>query len=118
MAGTEQAWTASGWAERFALPLDVLDIGYGHRPDQVALVTADVDLLGGYDGAVHANTLRFVRQVSDADLDRVVDERWDPPVTLGVRLISRDSRRPATRRAGGVRTRHPRTPPLSATTAG
>jgi len=24
----------------------------------------------------------------DADLDRIVDERWDPPVTLGVRLVS------------------------------
>ncbi len=23
-----------------------------------------------------------------ADLDVVVDERWDPPVTLGVRLVS------------------------------
>ena len=22
------------------------------------------------------------------DLDRVVDRRWDPPVTLGVRLVS------------------------------
>jgi hypothetical protein len=22
------------------------------------------------------------------DLDRVVDKRWDPPVTLGVRLVS------------------------------
>ena len=22
------------------------------------------------------------------DLDRVVDQRWDPPVTLGVRLVS------------------------------
>ena len=22
------------------------------------------------------------------DLDRVVDESWDPPVTLGVRLVS------------------------------
>ena len=26
--------------------------------------------------------------LTDADLDRVVDERWDPPVTLGVRLVS------------------------------
>ena len=26
--------------------------------------------------------------VTDADLDRVVDERWDPPVTLAVRLVS------------------------------
>jgi hypothetical protein len=26
--------------------------------------------------------------VTDADLDRVVDTNWDPPVTLGVRLVS------------------------------
>jgi hypothetical protein len=24
----------------------------------------------------------------DGELDRVVDRRWDPPVTMGVRLIS------------------------------
>jgi hypothetical protein len=29
-----------------------------------------------------------VEQLKDADLDRVVDDSWDPPVTLGVRLIS------------------------------
>ena len=28
------------------------------------------------------------KTVTEADLDRVVDERWDPPVTLGVRLVS------------------------------
>ncbi|MGD0984542.1 MAG: DUF664 domain-containing protein [Acidimicrobiales bacterium] len=88
VAGTEQAWTASGWAERFALPLDDSDIGYGHDSEQVGVVTADGDLLRAYHEAVYQNTLRFVEQVSDADLDRVVDERWDPPVTLGVRLIS------------------------------
>ncbi|HZP28320.1 MAG TPA: hypothetical protein VFC99_05175, partial [Acidimicrobiia bacterium] len=33
-------------------------------------------------------TLRFVAGVEAADLDRVVDESWDPPVTLGVRLVS------------------------------
>ena len=33
-------------------------------------------------------TLRYVEGLSDADLDRVVDDSWDPPVTLGVRLIS------------------------------
>ena len=26
--------------------------------------------------------------IHDDDLDRVVDERWDPPVTLAVRLVS------------------------------
>jgi uncharacterized damage-inducible protein DinB len=88
VAGTEQAWTSSGWAERFALALEVSDTGYGHGPDQVAAVTADAELLGAYHEAVYANTLQFVQRVTDADLDRVVDERWDPPVTLGVRLIS------------------------------
>ena len=27
-------------------------------------------------------------KITDDDLDRVVDTRWDPPVTLGVRLVS------------------------------
>ena len=26
--------------------------------------------------------------MSDSDLDRVVDDNWDPPVTLAVRLVS------------------------------
>jgi len=29
-----------------------------------------------------------VEGLVDADLDRVVDRSWDPPVTLGVRLVS------------------------------
>jgi uncharacterized damage-inducible protein DinB len=37
---------------------------------------------------VHGRTAEFLQGLSDEDLDRVVDERWDPPVTLGVRLVS------------------------------
>ena len=37
---------------------------------------------------MHARTLEFVGGLADDDLARVVDERWDPPVTLGVRLVS------------------------------
>jgi hypothetical protein len=29
-----------------------------------------------------------VADLAEADLDRIVDERWDPPVSLGVRLVS------------------------------
>jgi hypothetical protein len=47
-----------------------------------------VDLLLGYADAVHARTTEFLHGVGADDLDRVVDTRWDPPVTLGVRLIS------------------------------
>ena len=88
VAGVEQVWTSAGWAERFALPLDVADHGYGHRPDQVAVVVASADALHAYHAAVHEATQAYVRDLDDAGLDRVVDEHWDPPVTLGVRLVS------------------------------
>ncbi len=89
VAGTEQAWTAEGWAERFALPFDTSETGYGHSSDQVAAVrVTSGELLTGYHDAVHDQTQRFLRNLTDADLDRIVDERWDPPVSLGVRLVS------------------------------
>lgn len=88
VAGTDQTWTGDGWFDRFGLPLDPADTGYGHSSDQVGLVTAPAGLLLGYFDAVHRRTIDFVRTLGEADLDRVVDERWDPPVTLGVRLVS------------------------------
>ncbi|MFI9006103.1 DUF664 domain-containing protein [Actinosynnema sp. NPDC053489] len=88
VAGTEQVWTADGWADRFDLPLPVGDTGYGHGSDQVAAVTAPADLLLGYHRAVHERTRGYLRGLTAADLTRVVDESWDPPVTLAVRLLS------------------------------
>ncbi len=88
VAGREQVWTSQGWADRFGLDLPVADHGYGHRPEQVALVHADPATLLGYYDAVERATLEYLGGLSDADLDRVVDTRWDPPVTLGVRLVS------------------------------
>jgi uncharacterized damage-inducible protein DinB len=86
--GTEQIWTAKGWVDRFALPLDASDTGYGHDPERVAAVTADALTLLGYYEDVHSHTLEFVRSLSEDDLTRIVDRRWDPPVTMGVRLVS------------------------------
>ena len=88
VAGHEQLWTAAGWAERFALPLDDADTGYGHTGEQVAAVRAPAALLLGYLDAVCARTTEYLRTLGDDDLDRVVDTSWDPPVTLGVRLVS------------------------------
>ncbi|MBF6301135.1 DUF664 domain-containing protein [Nocardia amamiensis] len=88
VAGIEQVWTAQGWFDRFGLPVDKTATGYGDRPADVAAIRASAELLTGYYDAVHEQTLRFVRELGDGDLDRVVDTRWDPPVTLGVRLVS------------------------------
>ncbi|MFY1636661.1 DUF664 domain-containing protein [Solwaraspora sp. WMMB335] len=41
-----------------------------------------------YQAAVAGRTRAFLITLTGTDLDRVVDERWDPPVTLGVRLVS------------------------------
>jgi uncharacterized damage-inducible protein DinB len=88
VAGTEQVWTSGGWVDRFGLPLEPADHGYGHTSDQVASVIVEADPLREYYDAVHEVTLAYVAGLTDADLDRVVDNRWDPPVTLGVRLVS------------------------------
>lgn len=87
-AGTEQVWTAGGWADRFALPFDRTATGYGQSSSEVAALRAAPDLLLGYHDAVHARTVEYVSGLDDTALDRVVDTRWDPPVTLGVRLVS------------------------------
>ncbi|HWD52376.1 MAG TPA: DinB family protein [Acidimicrobiales bacterium] len=84
----EQVWTAKGWAERFGLPLDPLDTGYGHDPATVAAVIADARSLLGYFEDVHETTLGFVRSLSEVDLARVVDRTWDPPETVSTRLVS------------------------------
>lgn len=88
VADSDQVWLADGWCGRFALPFDDHAIGYGQSPAEVAQLTASTDLLTGYHDAVHARTVDFVRGLNGADLDRIVDPRWDPPVTLGVRLVS------------------------------
>ena len=88
VAGIEQAWTAQGWYERFGLPFPVTDHGYGHTEQQVEQVRVPGELLRGYHDAVHARTIEYVKTLRDPDLDRVVDTSWDPPVTLGVRLVS------------------------------
>lgn len=89
LAGTEQVYTADGWARRFDLPLDDASIGYGHTSEQVASVRVDDPaLLTGYLDAVHERTVAYLRTLSGDDLDEVIDDRWDPPVTRGVRLIS------------------------------
>jgi Protein of unknown function (DUF664) len=88
-AQTEQVWTAQGWVERFGLPFDPLATGYRHTADEVAAVrVASGDLLVGYYDAVHEQTARYVEPLTDADLARIVDRSWDPPVSLGVRLVS------------------------------
>ena len=88
LAGTTQVYSSQGWADRFALPFGPTATGYGHTSGDVAAVRADAELLGGYYDAVHTATVAYLATLTEADLNRVVDESWTPAVTVGVRLAS------------------------------
>lgn len=87
-ADVEQAWTSRGWRERFGFPFPAADVGYGHDSAQVGQVHADAQLLADYHGDVHLATLEYVDELTTDELERIVDRRWDPPVTVSVRLVS------------------------------
>ncbi len=89
LLGEDQVWVSGDWARRFGLDPDSSNTGYGHSAVEVAAVRPDSpEVLVEYLSVVDMRTREMLRGLSPADLDRVVDERWDPPVTLGVRLVS------------------------------
>ena len=89
LLGAEQLWVSGDWAGRFGLEADPDETGYGHTPERIAAVRPEsAEVLVDYHRAVAERTGAYLRGLRPADLDRVVDEAWDPPVTLGVRLVS------------------------------
>jgi hypothetical protein len=86
----EQVWVGGGgWAARCGLEPDPANTGYGHSSAEVGTVRPEsAAMLLEYLEAVSERTRSFVRGLGPDDLDRVVDRRWDPPVTVGVRLVS------------------------------
>ncbi len=89
LLGEDQLWVSGPWAARIGIDPDAQNTGYGHSPDEVATIRPDSpEVLIEYLDTVAARTRNFVESLTRDDLDRVVDRRWNPPVTLGVRLIS------------------------------
>lgn len=92
LQGIGQAWTDDGWHEKFGMPADPRDFGPGHvqTPEMVGVFRApDAQAILDYHDAVRVRTLAYLDTLSDADLDRVLDEpRFDPLPTVGVRLVS------------------------------
>ena len=85
----DQVWVEPGWAERFGLEPDPANVGYGHSPEQVVAVRPESpEAIRDYYAEVEERTKTLVAALTVESLDRIVDTRWDPPVTLGVRLVS------------------------------
>ncbi len=88
LMGTLQAWTADGWYDELGLPFAKSATGYGQSPDEVAAVVVSGEKLAGYHHDVTGRLRSFLHGVDVAGLRRIVDDRWDPPVTAAVRLVS------------------------------
>lgn len=88
VAGLEQAWIADGWHARFGMEPEPHNTGRGHGPDQVAAIPPDPDLLLAHHQAVANRSAAYLVTVDAAELDRIIDRSFDPPVTVGVRLVS------------------------------
>lgn len=89
IAGRGQIWVEHGWARRFGLPAGYADTGYGHAPEQVAAIApGDARLLVDYHDEVVDATTADLAGLAPGDYDRVIDHSYDPPVTVGVRLVS------------------------------
>ena len=85
-----QLWESGDWSQRFGdVDPDPQNHGYGHTAEQVAGVRPDTaEVVTAYFDAVFERTRGYLGTLGADELDRVVDDRWDPPVTLGVRLVS------------------------------
>jgi uncharacterized damage-inducible protein DinB len=89
LASQPQAWIADGWHARFNRPASMDDTGYGHDPAAVASIQPESpQVLLDYYAAVHERSVAYLNRLTCEDMDRVVDTSWDPPVTVGVRLVS------------------------------
>ncbi|TFV33626.1 DUF664 domain-containing protein [Streptomyces sp. T1317-0309] len=87
-ASLEQVWLSQGWEKRFGLGLPARTRGTDTAPGRSPASRWN-----------RATCYRLLRRRARADarvragltakdFERIVDERWDPPVSLGVRLVS------------------------------
>src|SRR5688572_15313073 len=87
-----QLWVADGWHARFNMPPDPKDYGSGHRHTRAQVegfTITDKPLLLDYLDAVFAQTKSYLATVSNADLNRVLNEpQYQPLPTLSIRLAS------------------------------
>ena len=71
IAGRQQVWLTSGWAERFGRLPDPCDTGFGHSSHEVATFScpSGADLLA-YHAAVAVVVEQYLAGASDTDLER------------------------------------------------
>lgn len=89
LSGRETVWTSQGFDDRFDLDLEPHELGFGHSAERArSIVVDDANLLFEHLDAVVGAEIDYLETLTEDDLDEVIDENWDPPVTRGARLVS------------------------------
>lgn len=86
LAETEPLWKGSRGG--IVAPYDDDATGFGQSPDEVGEFRASAEALLAYWREVYERARETVAGLASDDPERIVDDSWDPPVTLAVRLVS------------------------------
>jgi len=89
IAGVDQVWVTSAWAAALGMEPDPANLGQGHTPEDVAAISpADATPLLGYHDQVMDRSIEYLSGANAAELARIIDHSYTPPVSVGVRLVS------------------------------
>jgi len=91
LKGEEAMYTKDGWNDRFDLSLPDDTPEYKHTPEQAEqVVVSDKKLLSEYLDVSIKLAKNYLNEIdeNDIDLDEIIDENWNPPVTRKARLVS------------------------------
>ena len=92
LSNNEQVWVTGKWYGKFGRDADVSDIGYGHRPEDLATFKApDTKTLLGYHHATLEKTKQYTNRISPEELDRVIDSSRTPAVALRLTAFISDN---------------------------
>jgi len=84
-----ELWSDRSWVQTTGVDRDPVTRGQGDGPAEVAaLRPAGPDGLLAYHDTVTARTAKYLGGADKAELDRIIDFSYDPPVSVGVRLAS------------------------------
>ncbi len=88
----EELWVKEGWHARFNRPADPQDFGLGHTPEDLAVFKSpDVRTLLDYYQAVHTQTTRYLKNLSETELDRKIDHPRFPTVEIRLSSLFNDN---------------------------
>lgn len=89
LTGQATVWQSHGFAERFDFTVEADEMGYGHSTEQARAIRCDdAELLLEHLSAVIDAQVAYIDALDAAALGEVIDDAWDPPVTLAARLVS------------------------------